>query len=147
VRAVVDTNVLIAGLLWRGSPHTLLAHVRSGLVSLVTSPSLLAELGEVLGRPKFDAILTRTETLRERVLVEIGQLAEVFEPPALVQPVCRDPDDDRVLALALAARADVIVSGDADLLELRQFEGIPILDPAQALRRLGADEPERPSPY
>jgi predicted nucleic acid-binding protein len=74
------------------------------------------------------------------------KLAEVIEPPPLPQPVCRDPDDDEVLALALAARADVIVSGDADLLVLQQFEGIPILDPAQALQRMAANEPQRPPP-
>jgi putative PIN family toxin of toxin-antitoxin system len=146
VRAVIDTNVLLAGLLWRGPPHALLAHVRNGLVSLISSPALLAELDDVLGRAKFDAILTRTNTARDQALAEVRQLAEVIEPPPLPQPVCRDPDDDEVLALALAARADVIVSGDADLLVLQQFQGIPILDPAQALQRMAANEPQRPPP-
>lgn len=144
VRAVIDNNVLIAGLLWRGPPHALLTHVRNGLVSLISSPALLAELEDVLGRAKFDAILTRTNTARDRALAEVRQLAEVIDPPPLPQPVCRDPDDDEVLALALAARADVIVSGDADLLVLQQFEGIPILDPVQTLQRMAANEPQRP---
>ena len=144
MRAVIDTNVLLAGLLWRGPPHALLAHVRNGLVSLISSPALLAELDDVLGRAKFDAILARTNTARDRALAEVRQLAEVIEPPPLPQPVCRDPDDDEVLALALAAGADVIVSGDADLLVLQQFEGIPILDPAQALQRMAANESRRP---
>lgn len=144
MRAVIDTNVLIAGLLWRGPPHALLTHVRHGRVSLISSPALLAELRDVLGRAKFDAILTRTSTSRERALTEVRQLAEVIEPPSLPQPVCSDSDDDEVLALAMAARADVIVSGDADLLVLQQFEGIPILDPAQVLQRMAADEPQCP---
>jgi predicted nucleic acid-binding protein len=63
----------------------------------------------------------------------VRQLIEVVEPAPLPQPVCRDPDDDEVLALALAARAELIVSGDNDLLVLQQFEGIPIVTPAQAL--------------
>jgi len=62
----------------------------------------------------------------------------VIEPPALPQPVCRDPDDDEVLALAIAAQADLIISGDNDLLVLQQFNGIPILSPAQAAAMLGA---------
>lgn len=133
MRAIIDTNVLIAGLLWRGPPHALLEHVRAGTVSLVSSPALLAELADVIGRSKFDAILTRTNTSRERALAEVRQLAEVIEPPPLPQPVCRDPDDDQVLALALAAKAEIIVSGDNDLLSLKSFEGIPIVAPAQAL--------------
>jgi predicted nucleic acid-binding protein len=50
--------------------------------------------------------------------------------------VCRDPDDDQALALALAARVDLIVSGDDDLLALGSFEGIPIVSPAQAVKRI-----------
>jgi putative PIN family toxin of toxin-antitoxin system len=138
VRAVIDTNVLLAALLWHGPPHALLAQVRSGSLGLVSSPALLAELTEVLGRSKFDAILVRSKTSREKALAEVRQLAEVIEPPPLPQPVCRDPDDDEVLALAIAAQADLIVSGDNDLLVLQQFNGIPILNPAQAAAMLGA---------
>jgi putative PIN family toxin of toxin-antitoxin system len=133
VRAVIDTNVLLAGLLWHGPPHALLEQVRAGRVSLVSSPVLLAELADVIGRAKFDAILTRTNTSRERSLAEVRRLAEVIDPPALPQPVCRDPDDDQVLALAIAAKVELIVSGDNDLLLLGSFEGIPIIASAQAV--------------
>ena len=133
MRAVIDTNVLIAALLWRGPPHALLEHVRAGTVSLVSSPALLAELADVIGRSKFDAILTKTNTSRERSLAEVRRLAEVIEPPPLPQPVCRDPDDDQVLALAVAAKVELIVSGDNDLLSLGSFEGIPIIAPAEAV--------------
>jgi len=138
VRAVIDTNVLLAALLWRGPPHALLAQIRDGMLGLVSSPALLAELTDVLGRAKFDAILTRSNTSRKKAMAELRQLAEVIEPPPLPQPVCRDPDDDEVLALAIAAQADLIVSGDNDLLVLLQFNGIPIVSPAQAVARLGA---------
>ena len=57
MRAVIDTNVLLAGLLWHGPPHALLEHVRSGKLAMVSSPVLLAELTEVIGRPKFDTII------------------------------------------------------------------------------------------
>jgi putative PIN family toxin of toxin-antitoxin system len=133
VRAVIDTNVLVAALLWRGPPHALLEQVRAGTLSMVGSPALLAELADVIGRAKFDAILAKTSTSRERSLAQLRQLAEVIEPPPLPVPVCRDPDDDQVLALALAAKVDLIVSGHNDLLSLGSFENIPILAPAQAL--------------
>jgi len=138
VRAVIDTNVLVSGLFWHGAPHALLERVRAGTLTLITSPGLLAELEEVIGRAKFDAILTRSTTSREDTLNELRQLAEVIEPPPLPQPVCRDPDDDHALALALAAQADLIVSGDDDLLALGSFQDIPIVTPAQAVQRLTA---------
>lgn len=136
MRAIIDTNVLLSGLLWHGTPHALLDRVRDGTLTLVSSPVLLAELAEVLEQPKFDAVLARSNTSRERSLAEIQQLAEVLVPEALPQPVCRDPDDDHVLALALTAHVDLIVSGDKDLLDLNSFQNIPILAPVDALRRV-----------
>jgi putative PIN family toxin of toxin-antitoxin system len=138
VRAVIDNNVLIAALLWRGPPHALLERVRAGRVSMISSPALLAELADVIGRAKFDAILATTRTSRERSLAEVRRLAEVMEPPPLPRPVCRDPDDDQLLALAIAAKAEMIVSGDNDLLSLMSFEDIPILAPAEAVGRIDA---------
>lgn len=134
MRAILDTNVLLSGLLWRGPPHALVAHARSGDLTLVSSPSLVAELARVLERTKFDAILARTETTRERTIAEVQQLADLIDPPPLDAPACRDPDDDALLALAVAAHVDLIVSGDDDLLAMQSYAGIPILDPAQGLQ-------------
>ena len=136
MRAVIDTNVLLSALLWRGPPYALLEQARNGTVTLLSSPALLAELAEVIARAKFNVILARSNTSRAQMLAQVRQLAEVIDPPALAKPVCRDPDDDAVLALAIAAQADLIVSGDDDLLSLTDFEGIPILTPVQALERV-----------
>ncbi len=135
VRAVIDTNVLLSGLLWRGTPHALIERVHAGTVTLITSPALLAELTEVIARRKFAAILTRTHTDPVRTLAKLRQAAEMIDPPQLPAPVIRaDPDDDAVLALAIAARAKMIVSGDRHLLELGSHQGIQILTPADALQ-------------
>jgi putative PIN family toxin of toxin-antitoxin system len=91
-------------------------------------------LAEVIARPKYDAILVRSNTSPERSLAEVRELTEVIAPPPLAEPVCRDPDDDAVLALGVAANVDFIVSGDGDLLTLKIFQGISILTPAEALR-------------
>lgn len=72
-------------------------------------------------------------TSRERVLVEVRQLVEEVIARPLPQPVCRDPDDDEVLALAVTAQADLIVSGDNDLLALSNYAGIPIVSQARAV--------------
>lgn len=135
VRIVIDTNVLLSGLLWHGTPHALLKHVRNGNAELVMSHALLDELAEVIARPKFASILARTTRTPERILTEIQALADIVVAPALPIPVCRDPDDDAVLACALVARADFIVSGDDDLLMLKEFQHIPIITSAQAMQR------------
>jgi putative PIN family toxin of toxin-antitoxin system len=136
IRAVLDTNVVLSGLLWHGAPHALLDQVREGKLTFISSPALLAELAEVLARPQFETILTRSNTSRERSLAEVRELTEVIEPPPLAEPVCRDPDDDQVLACALAAAANLIVSGDRDLLALGSFRDIRILTPNAALAAL-----------
>jgi uncharacterized protein len=136
IRAVLDTNVVLSGLLWQGAPHALLDQVREGKLTFISSPALLAELAEVLARPQFETILTRSNTSRERSLAEVRELTEVIEPPPLAEPVCRDPDDDQVLACALAAAANLIVSGDRDLLALGSFRDIRILTPNAALAAL-----------
>lgn len=74
----------------------------------------------------------------ERSLAEVQALAEVTAPAPCQPPVCRDPDDDEVLALARATQVDLIVSGDKDLLDLNSFDTIPIVTPAEALRRIDA---------
>jgi uncharacterized protein len=133
MRAVVDTNVLLSGLLWRGTPHDLIERARTGALTLLTSPALLDELADVINRVKFRMILERANVNPKRLLAEVRDLAEVVDPPPLASPVSRDPDDDAVLALALAAQADFIVSGDDDLLALCTFANIRIVSPAEAL--------------
>ena len=138
MRVILDTNVLLAAALWRGPPHVLLELVRSTNLALVSSPAMLTELAGVLARAKFEAMFVRLQTTPAQSLAELRQLCEVLDPPPLPQPVCRDPKDDMVLALALAAQVDLIVSGDNDLLVLHPFEGIPVLSPADALLFIGA---------
>lgn len=136
MRAVIDTNVLLSGLLWRGPPHAVMEHVRAGTLTLVSSPALIAEFGDVINRPKFKAILTRSGVVSNELVEELRRLAELIDPPPLTVPVCRDPDDDAVLTLAVAAQVDLIVSGDADLLVLGSHEKIRIMDAVTCLAQI-----------
>lgn len=137
MRAVIDTNVLVSGLFWHGAPHALLAQVRTGTLTLISSPALIAELSETISREKFRDILAQTGTDSGRILAEISLLVELVDPPPLLKPVSRDPDDDAVLALAIAARCDLVISGDQDLLVLGDYADIPIVTPAKALAMIG----------
>lgn len=107
-------------------------------MQLFSSQVLLDELTNVLTRPSLTKRLDQINITAHSVLTDYVRAVTVLQPPPLPQPVCRDPDDDAVLALALLAQADLIVSGDNDLLVLQSFEGIPIVTAAQALERIAA---------
>ena len=134
-RAVLDTNVLVSALISPGGPSAaLLLELRAGAFELVASPTLLAELREVLGREKFRRYVTEAEAIAYVDLIR--HEATVLDDPApSVQPVSADPDDEYQVDLARAAAADALVSGDAHLLDLR--ERLPVLTPAQFLATLG----------
>jgi putative PIN family toxin of toxin-antitoxin system len=134
VRAIIDTNVLLSGLLWHGAPHAVLEHLRAGTLTFVCSPALLTELADVIHRPKFAAILERSGVKPGPLMTQLRRLAEIVDPPPLPAQVSRDPDDDAVLALAVAAQVDLIVSGDGDRLDLASHQGIRIVSPADALQ-------------
>jgi putative PIN family toxin of toxin-antitoxin system len=138
MRWVLDTNVLVSALIWRGTPGTLLEQGVAEGVQWLTSPALLAELRATLLHPKLLAA-QRDRKLDPIALFDAARvILRSVESPALPQPVGRDPDDDAVLACAVAAQAALIVSGDRDLLVLKHFQGIPIETAAQALARLRA---------
>jgi uncharacterized protein len=121
-------------LLWQGPPRRLLDLARQRTVPLCTSPTLLAELAEVIGRDKF-VQRVRAATLSATELVQdYERLAEVVEPQPLPAPTSRDSDDDHVLACALAGKADLIVSGDRDLLTCTSIRASRFSPPAMPSR-------------
>ena len=127
---------LLSGLLWTSKSHVLIEQIRTGALTLVSSPALLAELAEVAARSKFKDMLARSNTNPELMLAQVRLLAEIVDPPPLPEPVSRDPDDAAVLALAAAARPDLIITGDKDLLILGSHAGVPIVSPAEAIARI-----------
>ena len=137
MRLVLDTNVVLSGLLWRSHPRHLLDLAKEGTVSLYTSSALLDELADVLSREKWVAMLTTKETHAAFLMQRYGVLAKVVRPNDIGRVVPNDPDDDAVIACALAARADLIVSGDKHLHSLGgEYKGIPIVTPAQAVQKI-----------
>lgn len=137
MRLVLDTNTIVSGLLWKGPPHALLEAVRERRDLLVySSPKLLAELADVLAREKLAAAVAASgqspEALNQRYL----QVVRVVVPAIIAPVILVDPDDDHVLACALSARADLVVSGDVDLLNLKTYHGMPIVSAAEAMTRL-----------
>ncbi|MBF0167123.1 MAG: putative toxin-antitoxin system toxin component, PIN family [Alphaproteobacteria bacterium] len=124
---VVDTNVLVSRLLLPNSVSAKAVRLVMARGRLLVSDETLAELADVLARPKFDAYVSvdeRKEFLR--LLIRVAQ----FVPHVVPVQACRDPKDDKFLALALSGGAKTIVTGDADLLALHPFRGVQIVKPS-----------------
>ncbi len=137
MRIVLDTNVALSALLWRGTPYRLLEAIRHrGDVQLVSSAALLEELADVLTRPSPAKRLAIIGKTAQAVLADYVEVVEVVAPAEVPRVVPNDADDDQVIAAAVAAGADCIVSGDADLLSMGSYQGIPIITAAQAVQQI-----------
>lgn len=136
MRAVVDTNILVRALIMpHGTVGPVLLRLRQREYTLLYAQSLLEELIDVLNRPrirrKYDLSQDDIKTIISLILLR-GEAVEPEQPIT----ICRDPKDNKFLEVAVAGKADVIVSGDEDLLVLHPFEGIPIVQPRTFLELL-----------
>ncbi|HMX75298.1 MAG TPA: putative toxin-antitoxin system toxin component, PIN family [Anaerolineales bacterium] len=132
---VLDTNTVVSGLFWKGAPRQILDLARSGTFTLFTSPDLLSELADVLGREKFSERLALAGTSVEELVFGYAFLAKTVRPKKIAVVIKADPDDDKVLACAKAAKAEIIASGDSHLLNLKEYEGIRIMTVNQLLEQ------------
>lgn len=137
-KAVLDTNVLISGLISpRGTPAKLLAAWRAGKFELVVSPKIIDEINEVLHREKIKRYFHHYgENLPGKFIAGLKRLATVVPGQREVKIVNADPDDDMFIAAAVESEADYIVSGNKHLLELNRYQGIKIITPAEFFRIL-----------
>ncbi|MCC6329043.1 MAG: putative toxin-antitoxin system toxin component, PIN family [Acidobacteria bacterium] len=136
MRIVADTNIVVSGLLFGGLPLRVLDAGKTGIVELCTSPALLTEFTEVIERPQFDRKFAETGISRHRMVSDYAEISTVISPTKLSGQVTRDRDDDEVIACALAADCEFIVTGDNDLLVLKEHRGIKIAAAAEFLREL-----------
>lgn len=134
VRAVLDTNVLISAMVFKGESHHLVATWRSGHLRLFASPAIVAEYVQVLHYPKFKL---SEETIAGYLNDNLLPYLESAKPARGPLPFpCADPDDDKSLMAALGARADMLITGDTDLLVLNGKYHFKIVTPNQALHLL-----------
>ena len=136
MRVVLDTNVVASGFLWGGVPRQLLQAARENQLQLFTSTTLLLELTDILGRAKFARKLVAAQLSVDQLAERYALLVSVVHPAAITPVILDDPDDDHVLACAIAAQADLIVSGDRHLLDLKEHQGIRIVTVVEAVRAI-----------
>lgn len=137
-RAVLDTNVLVSGLISpHGAPAQLIGAWRQKQFELILSPAILGELGEVLQRERIRRYYEHVdEALAGKYLAGLRRLATIVPGAIKVEGASTDPGDDKFLAAALEGHTDCIVSGDKHLLDIKEYQGIAIVRPAQFLAQL-----------
>jgi uncharacterized protein len=132
ITIVAHTNVLISAILFGGNPQKILEKVLSNDISLILSRQILEEFEGVLCGKKFNY----PPDVASAIAHEVELIAQILAPKRHIVVIQADPDDNMVLECAIAGKADYIVSGDAHLLDLKEFEAIRIVTPAEFLKAL-----------
>jgi uncharacterized protein len=136
MRVIADTNVIVSGLFWRGAPRQVLEAAHSGAIEIFSSISLMAELRDVLGRGKFAQRLEAAGLSANDLVNGYAALVTLVEPAQISAVIADDPDDDAVLECAIAARAEVIISGDSHLLRLGKYADVSIITADELMARI-----------
>ncbi|MDF5720338.1 MAG: putative toxin-antitoxin system toxin component, PIN family [Rhizonema sp. PD37] len=135
MRVVLDVNVWISGLLWGGVPAKALRLARNQKITIFASEALLLELEATLRRDKFQPRLQERGYTFEHLMSVVKEFSNFCPTTSVDAPQLRDSKDNKILAAAVAADAEAVVTGDLDLLVLIEFNGIPILTPQDFLSR------------
>jgi len=123
MKLVLDSNIFISSFFWSGNPRKLMTRIIEGKDILYVSSEILREVFSVMIRPKFNVN-------HRQIIHFIDSIEEIsyrVTPLGIIQGICRDSDDDKILECAVLGNVDFIISGDNDLLSLGEFQGIPIL--------------------
>lgn len=135
MRVVVDTNIWLSGLLWSGVPGQILELVENSEIDAIGSEEILDELLKTLSRPKFEKRLNQLRLDIDAVMLGVRQVMTIVPTIVIQVPNLRDPKDSMIISAAISGRAKLIVTGDQDLLVLKEIAGIKILLPKDLLAR------------
>ena len=131
LKAVLDSNVLISGLLWKGSPNQIIKLSENKYIELFSSPQIIEEVEDVLKRKLFVSRIEAIKTTIEELIESLLSTVVIIHPKIKVNMVKEDKDDNKIIECAIQAEADAIVSGDNHLLKIKTAENIQIMTPTQ----------------
>ena len=135
MRVVADTNVIISALLWGKTLEPFFALVNTRRVVLCFSPETIHELLQVIRYPHIERQAKKSEVPIHFLVDRLFAASCIVYPPQRINEVKADESDNRILETAIAARVEYIITGDAHLLRLNSYRGVPILKPKQFLER------------
>ncbi len=136
LKLVIDTNTLVSAFFWEGNEAELLRKIEQGEAKIYITSKILKEVEEVIKRPKFDQVMKNAGLIPNQIMQKIVSLSHLVIAPKLNIKVCRDEKDNKFLECAVNAKADYIVSGDEDLLSLKEYKGMPIIRASRMLQLL-----------
>ena len=131
-KVVLDTNILISAVVFGGKPREILKQAIEGKIRLAVSAPIIEEIREVLGRDKF----RYPAQMINFIIGELESIAEFVEPQEKIEIIEKDEDDNRILECAAAFGADVIISGDNHLLDLKMYKGMRIIKASDFLEEV-----------
>jgi len=127
IRAVLDTNVLISGVIWRGTPFRLLKWAEEDVLAIYTSLGILEEVYRVLHYTKIQQYIDINEASPVELFTKIESLCTIVQVEQNVNVVSSDPDDDKFISCALASNVSALVTGDKHLLDLKEYASVRIM--------------------
>ena len=133
VKLVLDTNTIISGLLWKENEFKLLELIEQGRAELFISEEIFKELSRVLNYPKLEKYIVKSGLTVEELLEKISSLSNFVFVKNKVN-LCRDPNDDKIIECALSAKVNYIITGDKDLLVLKQVGMVKIIRTFEVLK-------------
>jgi uncharacterized protein len=138
MKVVLDTNVWVSAWLWRGIPNNFIRLARRKEILICISEPLLTELENTLSYQKLQKKIQSLNFTKEQLLIGTREISSIYPITELNVPELRDPDDNIILATAIASKADFLITGDQDLLTLGKYQQIPIITATDFLQsRLG----------
>lgn len=142
MRVVIDTNVLISAIFFKGKPDIILDAWRNGKLEITLSAEIFTEYSRVLHRltDKYPSIDT------SGILYLLAAGSKFIEPRNIDKPVCEDPDDDKFIAAAIAGAVKAIISGDKHLLDVNGYYGIEILRPSVFIDQYLSEQSNKAEP-
>ena len=137
LKLVLDTNTIVSAFFWEGNEAELLRKIEQGKAKLYITIEILKEVEDVIKRPKFNEVMRKANLTPDQIMQKIVSLSHLVIAPKITVKVCRDEKDNKFLECADSANTDYLVSGDDDLLSLKEYKGIPIVRTWKILQLLG----------
>ena len=137
IKLVLDTNVFISGFLWEGNEAELIRRIERKEAVNFINPEIISEIEKVISRDKFKELLVKAGLTVDEIIQKIIFLSHIVVGPKMKENVVKsDPTDDKFIECAINSNADYIISGDRDLLDLKEYKGIKIMKTSEILKLL-----------